>query len=155
MRKMAYIILFFLLFTGSARAEKKIWFWLEHQVGAAYKDGILVHKFDALTGSDEPVMNPRTGRWSKKPTPKGSFRILRKHAFYTNRFGIEMPYSLFFTGVHAIHGWAWDEDLPSSEQRRYYASSGCISLNRADIEWLFDWAPVGTKVYIVGERLDD
>lgn len=155
MRIIALITLFFSILASPVKAglpEKEIWIWLNHQKGAAYENGILVKKFDILSGSDSPVLDPRTGRWVLKPTPKGSFKIRRKCANYINQHGIEMPYSLFFTGVHAMHGWAWNENLPSPGQRRYYASSGCISLNLADIAWLFNWAEIGTSVHIAGER---
>lgn len=151
MRKMAYIILFFLIFSGSAQAEdKEIYFWLDKQMGAAYENGQLIYSFWIISGYDGLSTTFDGRRTMHKPTPKGTFGIRWKHAKHVNHEGVPMPYSMFFYGRCAIHAWSWEEPLPAPGHG--YASHGCISVNLSVAQWLFNWAPVGTVVYIWGER---
>lgn len=153
MRKYVILVLLFFLFANPcfAQPDKEVYFWLDAQMGAAYENGHLVRSFRIISGYDGVVTTPH-GRQVIKSTPKGNRSVLRKSANYVNHAGIPMPYALFFTGSCAIHAWAWDEPLPDVDLARYYSSSGCISLNLPDAKWLFDWAEVGTPVYIWGER---
>jgi len=137
--------------------DKEIYFWLDAQIGAAYENGLIVkyigggNGFPIISGYDGPVTTP-SGRIVVKPTPKGNFQVRWKHANHVNHHGIPMPYSMFFSGQCAIHAWAWDENLPPEEQARHYSSSGCISLDLPVAENLFNWASVGTPVYVWGKR---
>lgn len=153
MKKYVFPVLLLLLFTKPcfSQPDKEIYFWLDAQMGAAYENGQLVRSFRAISGYDGVVTTPY-GRQVVKPTPKDTRSVLRKSANYVNHKGIQMPYSLFFTGSCSIHAWAWDEPLPDPETARHISSSGCISLDLSDAAWLFEWAPKGTVVYIWGER---
>lgn len=144
MRLFSLILALFLFLCPNCWAGdgKEIHIWQKWQFGGAYKDGILVHEFEVMTGDDED------------PTPTGTFRILEKFIdYYSKRHKAQMPYSMFFTRTrHGIHARTLEYGFPSAEVRSGYASRGCVSTDAA--KWLFEWAPLGTKVIIHEERDD-
>jgi lipoprotein-anchoring transpeptidase ErfK/SrfK len=48
----------------------------------------------------------------------------------------------YFYKDYALHGAWWREKFG------YPASHGCVNMTNADAKWVFDWAPVGTKVIV-------
>jgi len=142
---LSFFLAIFLLCQPCFAAEKEIILDLYQQRGLAEENGQVVHEFDLMSGHEV-----------KAPTPEGYFRIRRKvKDYYSRSYNAEMPYAMFFYGSYALHAWSWDEPLPQREERRYYASHGCVSANLADAKWLFEWADIGTPIYIFGERLHD
>ncbi len=103
---------------------------------------------------DWPVMStlissglPRT------PTPKGTFEIFTKLRYDDMRGGSvaagdyyylpKVPYVMYFAaGGYALHGTYWHNNFGRP------MSHGCVNLTTRDAEWLFNWAPIGTKVVI-------
>lgn len=103
---------------------------------------------------DWPVMStlissglPRT------PTPRGTFEIFTKLRYDDMRGGSvaagdyyylpKVPYVLYFAaGGYALHGTYWHNNFGRP------MSHGCVNLTTRDAEWLFNWAPMGTKVVI-------
>lgn len=54
-----------------------------------------------------------------------------------------VPHVMYFTNYgHAIHGAYWHNDFGTPR------SHGCVNLPLAFAEWLYYWAPIGTRVYI-------
>lgn len=94
-----------------------------------YQNGVLLHKFNASTGSEKEVVTT-SGRKYKATTPTGIYRPKRAYLDYSSRtfFGATMDYAVFFTGGIAIH--ATDESAYRRLGRR--ASGGCIRLKRED-----------------------
>ncbi len=48
----------------------------------------------------------------------------------------------YFHGDYAIHGAWWREVFG------YPASHGCINITNQEAQWLYNWAPLGTKVIV-------
>lgn len=48
----------------------------------------------------------------------------------------------YFYQDYALHGAWWREKFGSP------ASHGCVNMTNADAQWVFEWAPVGTKVIV-------
>ncbi len=48
----------------------------------------------------------------------------------------------YFYKDYALHGAWWREKFG------YPASHGCVNMTNADAKWVFEWAPVGTKVIV-------
>lgn len=83
------------------------------------------------------------GKWHT-PTPVGEFIIRDKDyhpggAFGTRWMGLNVPW-----GSYGIHGTNRPWSIGSA------ASAGCIRMNNYDVEEIFPWITVGTRVIIVG-----
>lgn len=81
-------------------------------------------------------------------TPVGEWRIIYKArgwggGFGTRFMGLNVPW-----GIYGIHG----TNKPGSIGNR--ASAGCIRMYNRDVEQLFEWVPVGTRVIILGDPPD-
>jgi lipoprotein-anchoring transpeptidase ErfK/SrfK len=82
------------------------------------------------------------------PTVEGTFQIYAKfeHADMTGGSGIDfysltdVPYVMYFHGSYGMHGTYWHNNFGTP------MSHGCVNLRTPDAQWLFLWAPVGTKV---------
>lgn len=144
-----FMMAFFLRPCFAQPEDKEIYFWLNKQMGAAYENGQLVRSFRIISGCDRPARS-QNGSWHYKPTPKGTYRAINKVFGYSIKYEADMPYAIQFKPGHYIHAWAWDEPLP--EPGHPFASHGCISLDLDDAKFLFNWAPIGTIIYIWGER---
>lgn len=125
---------------------KRIEISLPEQRLRAYEEDRLVFDFTCSSGM------------SSTPTIAGQFQVLFKEPnAYAQRWDLEMPYYLavyqegaeFYNGIH---------ELPiTADGRRLWAgvlgwpaSYGCIILDVGDAEVLYNWAPVGTLVRIIG-----
>jgi lipoprotein-anchoring transpeptidase ErfK/SrfK len=126
--------------TGSAKAKKTIVISISHQMLWAYK-------------GDQVVLNSyvSTGR-AGFDTPVGSFAVLTKLPSQTMEGIIggeyynvpDVPQVLYFTNSgHALHGTYWHSNFGTP------MSHGCVNLPLDVAAWLYDWAPVGTRVLIV------
>lgn len=82
-------------------------------------------------------------RW---PTVKGTFHIYVKYRYAPMRgpgyYIPRVPYTMYFYRGYAIHGAYWHNNFGRP------MSHGCINMRVAEAAWLFNWAPVGTRVYI-------
>lgn len=83
------------------------------------------------------------GKWHT-PTPVGEFIIRDKEenpggAFGSRWMGLNVPW-----GSYGIHGTNRPWSIGSA------ASAGCIRMNNHDVEEIFPWIAVGTRVIIVG-----
>lgn len=82
----------------------------------------------------------------KTPTPKGEFKILQKlplvnylgegYAYRNTRWNMKFKNSFY------IHGAFWHNAFGSP------MSHGCVNVSYADMEKLYNWADIGTKLVI-------
>lgn len=108
----------------------------------AWDNGVAVYRFTVSSG--------RRGF----RTPKGVFKIHTKYELrWSRKWKVWMPYAMFW---HTKHGYAFHE-LPyrSNPAKRVGASRlgrpdshGCVRVNVGDAKVLYEWAPVGTPVWI-------
>ncbi|MFO7173057.1 MAG: L,D-transpeptidase family protein [Bacillota bacterium] len=82
---------------------------------------------------------------SNTPSPQGLWQVVRKDkgwgkGFGTRWLGLNVPW-----GIYGIHG----TNKPGSIGSR--ASGGCIRMRNRDIEELYEWVPLGTPVWIIGQ----
>jgi lipoprotein-anchoring transpeptidase ErfK/SrfK len=88
-----------------------------------------------------------TGTWAY-PTVEGTYEIYVKyeHADMTGGSGADfydladVPYVMYFHGSYGLHGTYWHNNFGVP------MSHGCVNLRTPDAQWLFLWAPLGTKV---------
>lgn len=88
-----------------------------------------------------------TGVWDT-PTVVGTYNIYVKYekADMSGGSGVsaynlkDVPYVMYFHGDYGIHGTYWHTNFGQP------MSHGCVNLHTLDAQWLFNWAPVGTKV---------
>jgi lipoprotein-anchoring transpeptidase ErfK/SrfK len=125
---------------AAARAQKAILVSLSRQTMWVYK-------------GDEIVLTSlvSTGRAGFE-TPTGTFQILTKLPSQTMEGVIggeyynvpNVPNVMYFTNEgHALHGTYWHNNFGTP------MSHGCVNLPMDVAAWLYDWAPVGTPVFIV------
>jgi len=89
------------------------------------------------------------------PTPLGVFRIFRKELSacmqgpmkefgFTDEYDLPgIGWTMFFTSSGAaLHGTYWHQDFGRPH------SHGCVNLSNEDAQWLYWWAPEGTKVVV-------
>jgi lipoprotein-anchoring transpeptidase ErfK/SrfK len=82
------------------------------------------------------------------PTIAGTFRIYVKYekADMSGGYGADayylpdVPYVMYFHGDYGLHGTYWHNNFGTP------MSHGCVNLATPDAQWLFNWAPVGTRV---------
>ena len=110
---------------------------LSEQKAYAIEDGYVL--FEGRISSGKP------GR----ETPEGEFRILQKKRYHRSNLwpkpkgGAKMPYMLRLTNTGiAMHLGV----VPNKA-----ASHGCIRLKQGFAQEMFDWAKVGTMVYVEGD----
>lgn len=87
----------------------------------------------------------------QSPTVKGSFAIYTKLRFDDMR-GVSpvkgkyylpnVPYVMYFYQAYALHGTYWHNNFG------HRMSNGCVNLRTSDAQWLYNWAPIGTRVEI-------
>ena len=91
-----------------------------------------------------------TGR-PATPTLPGTFRTYL-HLRYGNMSGwtpdrgsyslSNVPYIMYYDRGYGIHGTYWHSNFGTPQ------SAGCVNLPTPDAGWIYNWAPVGTTVYI-------
>lgn len=84
-------------------------------------------------------------------TPTGNFAVYAKDVT-TDMSGFggtseyyyvpNVPYVLWFNGNYSIHGAYWHNDFGNVR------SHGCVNVPVDAGAWIFNWAPVGTPVYV-------
>lgn len=89
-----------------------------------------------------PVAVGRPTRYTLSPI--GEWRVINKGrwggGFGTRWMGLNVPW-----GIYGIHG----TNQPGSIGHR--ASAGCIRMYNHDVEELYEWVDIGTRVIIVGD----
>lgn len=81
------------------------------------------------------------------PTPKGEHAIyLKVRSQAMGGQGYYLPnvqYVSYFYKDYALHGTYWHNNFG------HPMSHGCVNLTNDDAQWIFEWAPVGTRVVVV------
>jgi lipoprotein-anchoring transpeptidase ErfK/SrfK len=86
----------------------------------------------------------------RTPTVTGQFRIyLRYRAQDMNGYRLgfnyylrDVPYVQYFYGNYGLHGTYWHSNFGQP------MSHGCVNLPTPEAEWLFNWASIGTLVWV-------
>jgi LysM repeat protein len=87
---------------------------------------------------------------SRYPTPAGTFHLQRKY-WYDDMTGgsraagdyyylPNVPYCMYYYAGYSLHGTYWHSNFGTP------MSHGCTNLSIPDAAWLFNWAPLGTRV---------
>jgi LysM repeat protein len=87
---------------------------------------------------------------SRYPTPAGTYQIQRKY-WYDDMTGgsraagdyyylPNVPYCMYYYAGYSLHGTYWHSNFGTP------MSHGCTNLSIPDAAWLFNWAPLGTRV---------
>ncbi len=82
------------------------------------------------------------------PTIAGTFSIYVKYPSARMRGGYgadaydlpNVPYVMYFHKGYGLHGTYWHNNFGVP------MSHGCVNLLTTDAEWLYNWAPIGTRV---------
>jgi lipoprotein-anchoring transpeptidase ErfK/SrfK len=119
---------------GVADDERWISVNLTNQTTSAYEGSTLLRTFVVSTGT-----------W-RTPTVTGQYRIYVKYR-YADMSGPgyylpQVPYVMYFYQGYGLHGTYWHNNFGTPMSR------GCINLVTEEAGWLFDFASVGTVVYI-------
>jgi lipoprotein-anchoring transpeptidase ErfK/SrfK len=124
---------------GSAKAQKSIVVSISQQMLWAYKGEKVMFSSYVSTGK------------AGFDTPVGSYAVLTKLPSQTMAGVIggeyynvpDVPSVLYFTNRgHALHGTYWHNNFGAP------MSHGCVNLPLDVAAWLYDWAPLGTRVLI-------
>jgi lipoprotein-anchoring transpeptidase ErfK/SrfK len=144
----AFLIFFGLPFNAKASeiftSDKLITVDLGSQKLTAWDQGKVVYETKISSG-----MN-------LTPTVKGSFKIyyktpltdMRGPSPYKNIYPSgkyltkNVPNTMYFYQGYAVHGAYWHNNFGRP------ASHGCVNTPLAAAKWLYDWAPVGTRVEV-------
>lgn len=80
------------------------------------------------------------------PTVTGRFRIYAKLTSQDmsgpGYYLPNVPWVMYFFQGYGIHGTYWHNNFGTP------MSHGCVNMRIPDAEWLFNWAPMGTEVYV-------
>ena len=84
-------------------------------------------------------------------TPLGYFIIDSKHLRAWSSYGLWMPYWMSlqngYFGIHELPEWP-DGTKEGEDHLGIPVSHGCIRLGVGPAEFLYNWAPLGTPVFI-------
>lgn len=92
-----------------------------------------------------------TGKWSM-PTPEGEYSINNKDPrAYSQEYDLYMPFWMSFIGsqygIHELPEWA-NGTKEGEGHLGTPVSHGCIRLGRGAAQEVYDWAEIGTPVFI-------
>mgnify|MGYP001457331979 CR=1 FL=1 len=118
---------------------------LQEQMLYAYENGIVKYRFQTSTGMDG--MN----------TPEGKFQIYNKYdVAYSKPYNLYMDNWMAISGdgaygIHSLPYWllAGGQKLYEGEEHLgTRVSHGCIRLSQENSKKIYDWAEVGTPVFV-------
>ncbi len=113
---------------------------LSRQWLVAMENGVVV--FDAPVATGKDGFNTPTGTYpiyAKTPS-----QTMRGEANGETWVVPKVPNVMYINGGVALHGAYWHNYFGSGVR----LSHGCINLPLASAAWLYQWAPVGTKVVV-------
>ncbi|MGA3292143.1 MAG: L,D-transpeptidase family protein [Candidatus Microgenomates bacterium] len=107
---------------------------LSQQEVYVYQDGTLLKTFIVSTGVPQ------------YPTVTGRYKIYVKYKSATmsgdGYYLPDVPWVMYFYQGYGLHGTYWHHNFG------HPMSHGCVNMYTPDAEWLFNWADVGTPVWI-------
>jgi len=107
---------------------------LSSQMAYAYQDGVLQHSALVSTGL------PAT------PTVQGEYAIYHKTPAQTmSGPGYRLPnvqWVMYFYQGYGFHGTYWHDNFGQAMSR------GCVNMTNADALWFYNFASIGTNVYV-------
>lgn len=111
---------------------------VDHQIMTLFENGIKINSF--LVSSGIPGLS----------TPMGTYNIQRKELNHWSGYGLWMPFSLNFSGPYYIHELPyWPSGFREGESHLgHKASHGCIRLGIGPAKYVYEWAEIGTPLYI-------
>ena len=85
-------------------------------------------------------------------TPRGYFMVDSKHPkAWSGTYGLWMPWWMSlqngYFGIHELPEWP-NGTKEGEDHLGTPASHGCVRLGAGDAEWLYNWTPMGTLVFI-------
>jgi len=125
---------------GGGGMGKEIYVDLSKQWLVATENGQVVYKAPVATGKDG--FN----------TPTGTYEVYSKRKVQTMRGEVNgekwvvpnVPDIMYINGSVALHGTYWHNKFGTGVRM----SHGCINLSLADAQWMYSWAPMGTRVVV-------
>ncbi|KKU10306.1 MAG: hypothetical protein UX13_C0015G0015 [Candidatus Woesebacteria bacterium GW2011_GWB1_45_5] len=115
--------------------DKEIVVELSTQQVFVYENGELLNTFLVSTGTSE------------HPTVQGHFPIwIKLESDRMTGPGYDLkgvPWVMYFYQGYGLHGTYWHNNFG------HPMSHGCVNLRTEDAKWLFDWAEVGTVVWVI------
>jgi len=123
----------------NARLDKRIEINTPAQEISYFLGGVRLGSFPVSSG--KPSM----------PTPKGHFTIANKSPKAWSSYGLWMPFWMALSGTRAgIHELPiWPNGYREGEDHLGTpVSHGCVRLGIGPAEFLYNWTPVGTPVFI-------
>ncbi|OUL20844.1 L,D-transpeptidase [Nostoc sp. 106C] len=136
------------------------------EVSAKAKDDTTTQSIETLKQSEQrwiqiDLSNQRLIAWEGKkpvyaitistgkkstPTRIGTFKIqtkLKSTRMRGRDYDVpDVPYAMFYQGSYGIHGAYWHKRFGTP------VSHGCVNVAPNHAKWLFNWASVGTPVFI-------
>src|SRR5664280_2551640 len=115
------------------------------RAGSAYGHYVEVYRSLGVVlcvdgGTVVRVVHCSTGRPGLETTPGVWHVYLKSLRFYSQEYDSWMPWTSFFHGGEGLHGY---EEVPA-----YPASHGCVRLSMPEAPWVYDFATMGTTVYV-------
>lgn len=119
--------------------------WMEvdltNQMFRAWNGDTLV--YEAVVSTGRPA----------EPTVTGTFQTWT-HLRYDDMSGVtsdqgaydleDVPYVMYFHEGYGLHGTYWHNNFG------WPMSAGCVNMTIADAQWVYNWASVGTTVWVHG-----
>lgn len=112
---------------------------IPNQTMTLFEDGRKINSFLVSTGK------------YGMPTPLGTFSINKKEPnHWSSTYGLWMPFSMNFYGSFYIHELPyWPSGYREGESHLgIRVSHGCVRLGIGPAEYVFNWAEIGTPVYV-------
>jgi hypothetical protein len=112
---------------------------ISNQVMTLFEDGRKINSFLVSTGK------------YGMPTPLGTFSVKKKEPnHWSSTYGLWMPFSMNFYGAFYIHELPyWPNGYREGENHLgIRVSHGCIRLGIGPAEYAFNWAEIGTPIYV-------
>jgi hypothetical protein len=110
------------------------------------------HELSYFLGGVKLGSFPISAGLPRTPTPKGHFKIENKALKAWSPYGLWMPYwmALVPTGRFGIHELpVWPSGYREGEDHLGRpASHGCVRVGQGTAEFLYNWAEIGTPVFI-------
>jgi hypothetical protein len=120
---------------------KRISVNLSEQIVCAVENGCILHQFNCVTGD------------ARNATRPGVFAIFKKDKIHrSTQFNVQMNFAMFFDHGKALHQYHGIVPLRLVRFLKsgtdFFGSHGCVRLEQADAEKLFNFAPLNTRVTI-------